>query len=92
MTIIGSFLSSVYSVVGLDVSSMVIGYFKYCTRKMMSSGFWNYQSTYCLSFFLNFLYWSLASICSALVPKTTLKSSNSPSKFRIDDVYDGQLN
>ena len=39
---IGSFWSSVDSAVGIDVSSTVIGYFKYLTRTMMSSGLWNY--------------------------------------------------
>ena len=60
MIMIGSFLSSVYSAVGLDFSSTVIGYFKYCTRTMMYLGFWNSMSTYCFSSLLNFLYCPLA--------------------------------
>ena len=88
---IESFSYSVYGAVGIDVSSTVIGYFKYCTRIMMSSGFCNYWSTYCFSFRLNFLYWSLASLFMDMVPKTAFKSSTSPLNLRIDGVYARQL-
>ena len=90
-TIIGSFLSPKDSDVGLDVSITVIKYFKYSTRKMMYLGFFNYWSTYCFRVLLNFLYCSLASLCSAVVPQTEMKSSTYPLKFLIDNVYTGQL-
>ena len=91
ITMIESFSYSVYGAVGIDVSSTVIGYFKYCTRIMMSSGFCNYWSTYCFIFSLYFFYWSLASLFLDMVPKTALKSSTSPLKFKMDGVYDRQL-
>ena len=88
---IGSFLSLVYSAIGIDMSSTVIGYFKSRTRTMMSSGFCNSSSTYCFSFYLNFLYWSFSFLCSSVAPKTAPKSSTSPLKLQIDDVYSVQL-
>ena len=91
MTMIGSFLYSVDSAIGLDVSIMVTGYFIYLTRTIMSSGFWNSWSTYCFSFYLNFLYCSLVSLCSSMVPNTNPKSSTYPLKFWMDDVYAGRL-
>ena len=91
ITMIGPFSSFVDSAVGLDVSSIVIGYFRSHTRTMMSAGSWNYRSTYCFGFWLNFLYWSLASLWLALVSKTAPKSSTSLLKFRIYDVYYGRL-
>ena len=54
---------------------------------MMSLGFWNSLKMYFFSFFLNFLYWSLASLCSDVVPKTAPKYSTSPLKFLVDNVY-----
>ena len=90
MTMIGSFLSSVDSAVCIDMYIIVIGYFKSCTRIMMSSELLNYRSTYCFSFLLNLLYWSLASLYSDLVSKTTSKSSTASLNFRIDDVYAGR--
>ena len=86
-----SLLYLVYSSVGLDVSSMFIRFFRYRTRTMMSSGIYNYQNTYCFSFSLDLLYWSLASLWLSIVPKTTPKPSTSTLKFQIDDVYFGRL-
>ena len=88
---IGSFLSYTDIAVGLDVFKTIVGYFKYPTKTMMSSGFYNTLRVYYFSFSLNFLYWSLASLCSDVVPKTAPKSSTSPLKFLINDVYAGQL-
>ena len=88
---IGSFSYSMDSDVGLDVFIMVFSSLRYRTRTRISSGFFNYRCTYCFSFSLNFLYWSLASICSVVVPKTAPKSSASPLKLRIYDVYAGRL-
>ena len=88
---IRSFLSSVDSTVGLDVLKIVLGYFKDLTRKMVSSGLWNYCRMYRLSFSLKFLYWYLASLCLAVVPKNAPTFSTSPLKFPINDVYDGRL-
>ena len=88
---IGSFSYAVDSAVGIDLSRAVVRYFNSRTRKMMSSGFWKYWSTDCLRFFLKFFYLSFASLCLAVVPKTALKSSTSPLKFRIYDVYAGWL-
>ena len=87
-----SFSSCVDSAVCLDVSRTVTRYFRYCARTIMSSGIWNSRITYCFSFLLNFLYWSLTYLWLAVVPKTAPKSSNSPLKFRIYDVYSGRLN
>ena len=58
---------------------------------MMSSGLCNTLRMYCFRFSLNFLYWSLAYLCSDLVPKTAPKSFTYPLKFLINDVYDGRL-
>ena len=89
MTMILSFSSSVGSPVDIDVLSTVTGYFESRKKKIMSSGLQNYRSVYCLSFSLNFLYWSLASLWSVVNPKTKPKLSNPPLKFRINDVYSG---
>ena len=89
---IGYFSSSPDSAVGLDMFKTVIVSFKYMTRMMMSSGFWNSIRIYCFSFSINFLYWSLASLCSDVVPKTVPKSSTSPLKLLVGDVYNGRLN
>ena len=88
---IGSFLSYTDIAVGLDVFKTIVGYFKYPTKTMMSSGFYNTLRVYYFSFSLNFLYWSLASLCSEVIPKTAPKSSTSPLKFLINDVYAGRL-
>ena len=77
--------------VGLYVFKIVVGYFKSLTRTIMSSEFWNSLKMYCFIFSLNFLYWSLASLCSDVAPKTAPKSSTSNLKFLIDDVYAGWL-
>ena len=53
---IGYFLSSVGSTVVIDMFNTVVGYFKYLTRMMISSGFCNYRRTYCFIFSLNLLY------------------------------------
>ena len=81
----------VYSDVGPDVSSTVIRSFRYHNRKIMSSGLWNYQNTYCFIFSVDFLYWSLDSFCLSMVLKYASKSSSSPLKFQIDDMYAGRL-
>ena len=47
---------------------------------------------YCFSFSLNFLYLSLASVCSDAITKTAPKYSTSHLKFLTDDVYAGKLN
>ena len=86
---IGSFSSSDDSAMGLDVFKTVVRSFKYLTRTMMSSRFYNTLRMYCLRFSLNFFYWSLASLCSDVVPKNAPKSSTSPLKFLIVDVYTG---
>ena len=91
ITMIGSFLYSDDSAVGLDVFKTVVGSFKYLARTMISSEFWNYLRMYCFSFSLTFLYWYLASLCSDVIPKTAPKSSTSLLKFLIDDVYYGRL-
>ena len=91
VNMIGSVSSSAVSTVGLDVFKTIMGSFKYLTRTMMSLEFCKYLRIYCFSFSLNFLYWSLVSLCSEVVPKTAPKSSTSPLKFLIDDVYAGQL-
>ena len=88
---IGYFPSCVDSAIGLDVSSTVMGSFRSCTITMMSWGFWNYRSTHCFSFSLNFLYSSLDYLCLDVGPKTAPKWSTSPLNFRIDDVYAGWL-
>ena len=51
----------------------------------------NSSRMYCFSFSMNFLYWSLASLCLDLVPKTAPKSSTSPLNLLIDNVYAGRL-
>ena len=89
--VIGYFSYFVYIDVCLDVYSTVIGYFRYHTRIMMHSGFWNSRSTYCFRFRLNFLHWSLAFLWSAVVPNTAPKSYNYLLKFWIDDMYSGRL-
>ena len=91
IAIIGYLSSSADSDVGLDVFKIIVGSFKYLTRTMMSSWFWNTLRMYCFSFLLNLLYRSLAYLCSDMVPKTAPKSSTSPLKFLIDDVYAGWL-
>ena len=91
ITMIGSFYSSSKIAVGLDVFRSLVEYFKPLTRTMMSSGLWNYIRMYCLRLSLNFLYLSLAYICLDVVPKTAPKSSTSPLKCLIDDVYAGRL-
>ena len=91
ITMIRSFSFCVYCDVGIDVSSTLIGYFRSCIRTMMYSGLWNSWSNYCFSFLINFLYWSLDSLYSAVVTKTAQKSSTSPLKFRIYDLCDGRL-
>ena len=88
---IGFFLYSYNSDVGLDVFKTVVGFLKYLTRTMISSGFWNSLRMYFFRFLLNLLYLSLASICSDVVPKTAPKLSTSPLKFLIDDVHAGRL-
>ena len=87
MTMIGSFLYSIDSAVGIDVSRAVISYFNSLTRTMIYSGFWKYWRTYSLRFLINLLYWFLASV----VPKTAPKLSTSPLKLQIYDVYSGRL-
>ena len=87
MTMIGSFLYSIDSAVGIDVSRAVISYFNSRTRTMIYSGFWKYWRTYSLRFLINLLYWFLASA----VPKTAPKLSTSPLKLQIYDVYSGRL-
>ena len=64
---IGYFLSYDDSAVVIDVFRTFVGYFKYLTRTMMSSGFWNYLRMYCFIFLMNFLYWSLAYLCADMV-------------------------
>ena len=91
ITMIGSFSSSDYSAVGIDVFKTILGSFKYLTRTIMSSELWNTLSMYCFRFSLDFLYWYLASLCSDVVPKTAPKFYTSSLKFLIDDVYAGQL-
>ena len=88
---IGSFLSSADSAVGLDVFKTIVLYFKYLTITIMSSGFWNTLMLYFFSFSLNLLYWSLASLYFDVVPKIVPKSSTSTLKFMINDTYDGGL-
>ena len=85
------FSSSADSAVGLDVFKTIVGSFKYLTRTRIYSGFWNTIRMYCLSFSLNYLYWSLASIFSDVVPKNAPKFSSSPLKFLIDAAYAGRL-
>ena len=63
ITMIGSFSSSAGSAVGLDVFKNILGHFKSLTRTMMSSGFYNTIGMYCFRFLVNFLYWSLDSLC-----------------------------
>ena len=93
ITMIGSFLSLVDSAVSRDLSSRVIMSFRYYFRTMMSSGFWSSWSTYCFRFSLYcFCFWSLDSICSAVVSKTAPKSYTYSLKFLIDDVYAGRFN
>ena len=91
VTIIGYFLSSGGSDVGLDVFKTVIGSFKYLIITMMYSGSWNYHRMYSFFLLLNVLYWSLASLCSSAVPNTTPKLSTSTLKLLIHDVYTGRL-
>ena len=91
MTMIGSFSSSTGSVVGLDVFKTILGHFKSLTRTMMSSGFCNTLGVYCFRFLVNFLYLSLASLCSDVVSKTAPKPSTSYLKFLIDGMYGGRL-
>ena len=76
---------------GLRVFKTVVGYSKYLTRTMMSSGFCNYHMMYYFSFSLNFLYWSLDFICLDVVPKTAEKSYTSTLNLLIDDVYTRRL-
>ena len=68
---IGSFSSSVDIAVGIYVSKTFLGSFKSLTIMMMSSGLWNSSRMYCFSFSLNLMYLSVASLCLAVVPKTT---------------------
>ena len=91
ITIIWSFSSSADSDVVCDLFKKVVGYFKSLTRTIMSSELWNYLRMYCLIFSLNFLFWYLASLRLDVVPKTAPKSSTSPLKFLVDNVYDGRL-
>ena len=91
IAIIGYLSSLVDSAVCFDVYKTVVGYFSYLTRMMMYSGFWNSCKMYCFILLLNFLYWSLDSICAEVVPETAPKSSTSPLNFLIDDVYAGLL-
>ena len=86
-----SLLYLMFSTVGLDLSSTLIGSLRYCTRIMISSVLWNYQNMYCFIFSVDFLFWSLTSIWLSMVPKTSPKPSNFPLKFQIDDVYAGRL-
>ena len=88
---IGSFLNSADSDVGLDAFKIIVGYFKSLTKTMTSSGFWNTLRIYCFRFLLNVLYWSLASFFSNVVPKTVPEYSTSTLKFLINDVYAGRL-
>ena len=69
ITMIRSFLSSDDSAVGLDVFKTIVGSFKYLTRTIMSSGFWNFLRMYCFRFSPNLSYWSLDYLCSVVVPK-----------------------
>ena len=91
ITMIIYFLYGVVSSVGLDVFITVIRYFRYRTRTMMYSGFWNYRIIHWSSFSLNFLYWSLYSLCLDVAPTTATKTSTSSLKFQIDDLCDGRL-
>ena len=81
----------VYSAVGIGVSRTFINSSIYFTRTMMYSGLRNYQNIYCFRFLIDFLYWSLASLWSSIVPKTAKKSSTSPLKVQMDDIYAGRL-
>ena len=91
MNLIKSLSYSVDSDLGLDVSSIVIGSFKYHTITMMSSWFSDYPRVYCFIFLKNFLYWYLASICSSMEPNTTPKSYTSILKLQTNNVYAGRL-
>ena len=91
ITMIRHFSSSDYSAVGIDVFKIVVVSFTFMTRTMMFWGFWNSLRMYCFRFYMNFLYWPLASLFSDVVPKTEPKSYTSPLKFLIGDVYSGRL-
>ena len=82
ITMIGSFLYSDDSAVGIDMFKKIVGSFKYLTITIVYSGFCNTLRMYCLSF---------SSLCSDMVPKTAPKSSTSHLKFLINDVYYGIL-
>ena len=69
----------------------ILGSFKYLTRMIMYSGLCNSFRMQCFIFSLNFLYWSLASLCLAVVPNTAQKVSIYPLKLRMEDVYVGWL-
>ena len=92
ITMIRYFSSSVDKGVGIDVFKTVVESFKYLPITMTSSGFWNFCRMYYFSFPLNFLYWSLDSLCLAVVPKTARKPPTSSLKFLIEYVYVGRLN
>ena len=63
ITMIGYFSSSAGSAVGLDVFKTVLRHFKSLTRTMMSSGLYNTLGRYCFRLPVNFVYWSLATLC-----------------------------
>ena len=81
------FLYSVDSNVGLDVLGMFIGFFVSLNNTMMSSGLWNYCSTYCFNFSLNFSNWCFTSLCLEVAPKVVLNYSTSHLKLRIEGIF-----
>ena len=86
VTTMGYFLYSVDHYVVLVFFGMVVWSFMSLINTWMSSGFKKYFSTYYFSFSLNCLNLYYASICQAVVPKTTPNYNTLPLKSRNEGV------